>query len=210
MTIGHFVNLKVKVKVYNRGIPTASGWLILFINKDSKMRTVTKTVLFTMLLAGGMLAGGCGKSRGGYSNGWLYPTNVETVYVEMFENETFRRGLEYELTDAVAKRIESETPYKIISDRDIADSVISGKIVIISDQVLSMERQTGRPLEEQASVTAVVNWKNLKTGQLLVENVRVSEAMSFSEWLDQGFDYGSTVAANRLAERIVEKMQVKW
>jgi hypothetical protein len=156
------------------------------------------------------LGGGCGKSRGGYSNQWLYPANVETVYVEMFENETFRRGLEYELTDAVAKRIEAETPYKIISDRDLADSVISGKIVSISEQIMSMERQTGRPLEEQASITAVVNWKNLKTGQLLVENVRVSEAMSFSEWLDQGFDYGATVATNHLAERIVEKMQTKW
>jgi hypothetical protein len=174
------------------------------------MRTLAKTVLCTMLIAGGMLAGGCGKSRGGYSNQWLYPTNIQTVYVEMFENETFRRGLEYELTDAVAKRIEAETPYKIVSDRDIADSVISGKIVSISDQLLSMERQTGRPLEEQASISAVVNWKNLKTGQLVVENARVSEAMSFSEWLDQGFDYGSTVAANRLAERVVEKMQVKW
>ena len=60
-----------------------------------------------------------------------------------------------------------------------------------------MERQTGRPLEEQADVVAVVNWKNLKTGQFLVENVSVKEAMSFSPWLNQGFDYGSTVAANR-------------
>jgi hypothetical protein len=153
---------------------------------------------------------GCGKSRGGYSNQWLYPTNIESVYVEMFENESFRRGLEYELTDAVAKRIEAETPYKIVSDRDLADSIISGKIVSINDKILSMERQTGRPLEEQASIVAVVNWKNLKNGQLIVENARVTEAMSFSEWLNQGFDYGSTVAANRLAERIVEKMQVKW
>jgi hypothetical protein len=174
------------------------------------MSTRANTVLCTMLIAGGILLGGCGRSQGGYSNEWLYPTNVETVYVEMFENETFRRGLEYELTDAVAKRIEAETPYKIISDRDLADSVISGKIVSTRNEVLSMERQTGRPLEEQASLTAVVNWKNLKTGQLLVENVRVSEAMSYTEWLNQGFDYGSTVAANRLAERVVEKMQVKW
>lgn len=174
------------------------------------MRTIAKTLLGTMLIAGGMLVSGCGKSRGGYSNEWLYPTNVETVYVEMFENETFRRGLEYELTDAVAKRIEAETPYKIVSDRNLADSVISGKITAANEKVLSMERQTGRPLEEQATVAAMVNWKNLKTGQLLVENTKVTEAMSFSAWLNQGYDYGSTVAVNRLAERIVEKMQVKW
>jgi hypothetical protein len=165
---------------------------------------------FLFLIFNLFFFGGCGKSHGGYSNQWLYPTNIESVYVEMFENESFRRGLEYDLTDAVAKRIEAETPYKIVSDRNIADSVISGKIVTINEEVLSMERQTGRPLEEQADVAAVVSWKNLKTGQLLIENVRVRNAMSFSPWLNQGIDYGSAVAANRLAERIVEQMQVKW
>jgi hypothetical protein len=163
-----------------------------------------------MLITACMLIGGCGRSQGGYTDQSLYPQNVQTVYVEMFENESFRRGLEYELTDAVAKRIEAETPYKIVSDRDIADSVISGKIKAINEAVLSMERQTGRPLEKQATVAAVVSWKNLKTGQLFIENVKVKEAMSFSAWLNQGEDYGSAVAANRLAERIVEQMQVKW
>jgi hypothetical protein len=169
-----------------------------------------KGILIAAGLLGLTLFSGCGKSRGGYSNEWLYPTNIETVYVEMFENETFRRGLEYELTDALAKRIEAETPYKIVSDRDVADSVISGKIVAIDDKVLSMERQTGRPLEKQADIAAKVNWKNLKTGQFFVENVSVRGAMSYSAWLNQGFDYGSTVAVNRLAERIVEQMQTKW
>jgi hypothetical protein len=176
--------------------------------KDAVMNksilTATGVVFAVMLICG------CGKPRGGYSNEWLYPQNVESVYVEMFENESFRRGLEYELTDAVAKRIEAETPYKIVSDRDIADSVISGKIVSINENALTMERQTGRPLEKQASVVAMVTWKNLKTGQFLVEKAIVKEAMSFSPWLNQGYDYGSAVAVNRMAERIVEQMQVKW
>ena len=42
---------------------------------------------------------------GGYSNQSLFPADVETVYLEMFDNQTFRRGAEYELTDALAKRI---------------------------------------------------------------------------------------------------------
>lgn len=171
---------------------------------------MNKAKLILAAFLGGIgLITGCGRSVG-YSNESLYPTNIETVYVEMFENESFRRGLEYELTDAVAKRIEAETPYKIISDRDLADSVVTGKILSLTDKVLAMERQTGRPLEHQADVVAVVNWKNLKTGQFIIENIGVKEAMSFSPWLEQGYDYGSTVAANRLAERIVEKMQIQW
>ena len=163
-----------------------------------------------VVLGGCMLFGGCGRSRGGYSNDWLYPQNVESVYVEMFQNDSFRRGLEYELTDAIAKRIEAETPYKVISDRDEADTIISGKIVGWDEDVLSFDRQVGRPLEKQAVVSVVVNWKNLKTGQLMLANKSLTDAMTFTPWLDEGFDYASAVAANRLAERIVEQMQVKW
>jgi len=171
---------------------------------------MNKMILILVLVTGGAVMSGCGKAQQPYSSQFLYPENIETVYVEMFENDTFRRGLEYELTDAVAKRIEAETPYKIVSDRDVADSIISGKITTWGKDVLSYERQIGRPLEEQAEVVAVVNWKNLKTGQLIVNNSNVSDAMSYTVWLDQSFTNASTIAANRLAERIVEQMQIKW
>jgi len=169
-----------------------------------------KAILILSLSAVSALLSGCGKASHGYSSESLYPTNIETIYVEMFENDTFRRGLEYELTDALAKRIEAETPYKIVSDRNVADSVISGKIAGWNDNILSYERQVGRPLEEMAQVTAVVNWKNLRTGELMIADKQVSDAMNYTEWLDQSFTYASTVAANRLAERLVEQMQTKW
>jgi len=85
----------------------------------------------------------------GYSNKSLYPKDVATVYVEMFDNQSFRRGIELELTDAMAKRIESQTPYKIISNRDKADTVISGQIMQAKESVLTTERQIGRALEKK-------------------------------------------------------------
>ena len=66
-------------------------------------------VLLGMTAVLSMAVSGCG----GYSNESLFPDQIRSVYVEMFENETFRRGIEYDLTDALAKRIEAETPYKI-------------------------------------------------------------------------------------------------
>jgi len=146
----------------------------------------------------------------GYTNKSLYPQGIGSVYVEMFDNQSFRRGIEYELTDALAKRIETQTPYKIVSDRDRADTVISGRIVRASEAVLSMERQTGRALEKEVQLRAEVSWKNLKTGQLLINNKTVSASASFSEWQNQGFAYGSTLAANNLAGRIVELMASDW
>jgi len=150
---------------------------------------------------------GCG---GGYSNESLYPAGVRSVYVEMFDNQSFRRGIEYELTDALAKRIEAGTPYKIVSDSSRADTVISGRIVQASDSALSTERQTGRALERQVRLRAVVDWKNLKTGELLIDNGQVNASASYSQWQNQGFAYGSAVAANNLAEKIVELMEAGW
>ncbi len=146
----------------------------------------------------------------GYTNKPLYSQDVKSVYVEMFDNATFERDLEYDLTDAIAKRIEAETPYKIVSDRSRADTVLSGKITGIGSSVLTIERETGRSLESQAEVTAQFSWKNLKTGEYLLENSATSATASYSEFQQQGFDYASKTAANKLAERIVEQMQTKW
>ncbi|MFA6186678.1 MAG: LPS assembly lipoprotein LptE [Phycisphaerae bacterium] len=147
---------------------------------------------------------------GGYSSQSIYPRDVKSVYVEMFDNMTFRRDLEYDLTDAIAKRIETDTPYKIISDRSKADTVLSGKITSLYNSALTIERNVGRPLEEQAEVTAIFSWKDLRTGQYIVSDKSITATASYSEFQQQGFKYGSKVAANKLAERIVEGMQTDW
>ena len=151
-----------------------------------------------------------GLSGCGYSSQSLYPNQVASVYVEMFDNRSFWRGVEYKLTDALAKRIESQTPYKVVSSRDRADSIISGQIVSIDQGALSRERQTGRVLEKEVLLEASVSWKNLKTGELLMDSQSVNTSASYSEWQKQGFDYASALAANKLAQQIVELMEKGW
>jgi hypothetical protein len=146
----------------------------------------------------------------GYSNESLFPKDVKSICLKMFDNQTFRRGVEYDLSDALAKRIEAHTPYKIVSDPDRADSVISGQIITIGERPLSTERETGVVLERQLELRAVVNWKNFKTGQLLIDNQSVSASASYSSFQMQEFRYVSTLAANNLAQKIVELMESKW
>ena len=147
---------------------------------------------------------------GGYSSQSLFPEEVGGVYVEMFENQTFWRDVEYDLTEALAKRIEAQTPYKIVSSRDRADSVIGGRIVAVTQYVLSIEREEGRALEKEFELRAVVNWKDLKTGELLINNRSVSSAASYTPLQKQDLNYASRLAANNLAERIVELMEKGW
>jgi hypothetical protein len=176
---------------------------------QKETRKAVFMILFSLIAASFVGLCGCAVMSG-YSNKSLFPEDVSSVYVEMFDNRSFRRGVEYELTDALAKRIEAETPYKIVSDRSRADTIISGQIVSAGETRLSTERQTGRPLEKEVELQAVVNWKNLKTGELLIDSKSVSDSASYSEWQEQGFRYGSALAANNLAQRIVELMEKEW
>jgi hypothetical protein len=54
-------------------------------------RKVAFIIFFGLIVAS--LTGFCGCA--GYSNESLYPGDVSSVYVEMFDNKSFRRGVEY-------------------------------------------------------------------------------------------------------------------
>lgn len=153
--------------------------------------------------------GGC-NGLAGYSNESLFPNDVHSVSLKMFDNQTFRRGVEYELSDALAKRIEVDTPYKIVSDSDRADTVMSGQILSIGELALSVDREVGTVLEKEVQIKAVVSWKNLKTGELLIDHINVNASASYSRYQQQDFKYASSLAANNLARKIVELMERKW
>jgi len=182
-------------------------------NRASKIKKTNQYFIFTILSSLLFVTcfgfSGCRQLQS-YSNESLFPQDVSSVYVEMFDNRSFWRGVEYKLTDALAKRIEAETPYKVVSSRDRADTVISGQIESIGQAALSSERETGRVLEKEVRIQALVNWKNLKTAELLMDNQTVNASASYSEWQSQGFDYASALAANKLAQRIVELMEKQW
>lgn len=150
-----------------------------------------------------------GCSLEGYSNDWIYPKGVTTVYVEMFDSGSFRRGHEYVLTDAICKRIEAQTPYKIVSDMDQADTVLSGQLTI-GESVLATDRFSSTPLESEANAVVTVNWKNLRNGELLINNEKTHAFASFSTELGQDFNYGARVVVNRAAQKVVELMEESW
>jgi len=180
-------------------------------SKSYNKRAVTSAVVpcLLFLASAAWLVGGCA-GPAGYSNQSLFPEDVRTVCVEMFDNRSFRRGTEYTLSDALVKRVAAQTPYKIVSDTNRADSVMSGQLVSISESILTLEREIGRPLEKEIVLTAVVNWKNLQTGRLMINNKTVVASASYSDFLGQDFTYASAVAANKLAQKIVELMENQW
>jgi hypothetical protein len=196
--------LKMK-KLYLR---SHVGWPLAQRKKRLTFLKVGQAPPCTVLCICALCFGLCGCA--GYSNEAMFPDDVSSVCLEMFDNQSFRRGVEFELSDALAKRIELDTPYKIVSNTDRADTVISGQIVSIGEIALSTDRELGTVLEKEVEMQAVVNWKNLKTGQLLIDHIVVSASASYSEYQMQDFKYASALAANNLARKIVELMERKW
>lgn len=166
----------------------------------------SQLMILICAVAAAVLSGGCGQ---GYQNSWLYPEEVQTVYVEMFDTTGFRRGYEFELTDAICKMVESRTPYKIVSDRGRADSLLTGNLGI-GVGVLATDPYTARPLEKETVVNVNVTWKNLKTGQLLVDHATVYASNSYSPQLGQTIDYSLARSVNEVAQKVVEQMQTPW
>jgi hypothetical protein len=164
------------------------------------------TVFIVLVAVSPLFVAGCGQ---GYQNSWPYPQQVQSVYVEMFDTSSFRRGHEFTLTNAICKRIESETPYKIVSDRNVADSVLSGNMSIGSS-VLATDYASGRPIEKGTYVDVTVTWKDLKTGKLLIEGQQVHASSTYSDPMGQTFEYSINRAVNKAAVRVVELMETPW
>jgi hypothetical protein len=202
---GHLLKIEKENLRNHIGMALADRIRRLILSKSGKVLPCI-TLCFSAICTGL-----CGCSEiAGYSNESLFPEDIRSVCLEMFDNQSFRRGVEYELTDALAKRIEADTPYKIVSDSDRADSVINGQIVSIGEFALSTDRELGTVLEKEVDLRAVVNWKNLKTGQLMIDHLEISASASYSPYQQQDFKYASSLAANNLARRIVELMERKW
>jgi len=146
----------------------------------------------------------------GYSSRSLYRTDVKTVFVEEFESESFRRGVEFELSRAVAQQLELHSAFKVISDRRQADSVLYGSIKSISEKVLAQQRELDRPIANEVLISAAVTWKDLRSGELLLDGRKVKVSGTYVVMQGAGRNKATQEAVNDLAVRIVEAMEEPW
>ena len=101
----------------------------------------------------------------GYTTKPLYPCDIRTVYVPIFKNNTYRRGIEFDLTRAVVREIEAKTPYKVVSTGG-ADTELSGTIVSLNKNVIN-RNQLNEVREAETTLSVLITWKDLRTGEIL-------------------------------------------
>jgi hypothetical protein len=161
--------------------------------------------------AAALIVGCAAEPDRGWSSASVYPEEVRSIAVPIFENKTLERDLEFELTDALVKEIQSRTPYRVTSGSR-ADSILTGRIRSVTRDELSKSRLTGLSEEVIVSVTIDFQWRDLRTGEPIVERETFAGHGLFvpSEPSGESIELGRFAAVQQLAADIVAEMRHRW
>ncbi len=145
----------------------------------------------------------------GYSATRPFPADIQTVHVEMFHSKEFRRELEFRVTEALVKRIEMDTPYRI-APRRTADALLTGEILAVENRTFGDEFDTDLPREIGSTIAVRYRFQDLRSGDILVEMPRFVYQTSYIPPVGETFTEAMTRGIDGLAERIVETMETDW
>jgi hypothetical protein len=167
--------------------------------------------LGALLLSAALLMSGCG-----YVVGGAFAPDIRSVHVPTFTSDSFRRGVELQLTEAVQKQIQMRTPYRLTSSQS-ADTRLSGHIVEIRKDVLG-ETRFDDPRELQFSLAVEVTWEDVRSGAVLArqqiplapDTVQLIAHADFAPELGHSRATATHDVVNDLARQIVGMMEAPW
>jgi len=171
---------------------------------DPILRGVMNMGRYVVLLLLIAVVSGCG-----YSNQPLYRSTVRTVYVDLFQSKEFRRGIEFQLTEALRKRIDLETPYKN-TRREKADTILAGEVLEWREATIGRDFITDRPRETAATLAVRYRWQDMRTGKIIVEKPMLVTTVQYVRPVGETVFNAREDAVNKIAEKMVETMQTGW
>ena len=172
-------------------------------HRQNKCALRLKALLFTTCT---IMLWGCG-----YAHTDRFPTDVRTVAVPLFENQSFYQGVEFDLTEALIKEIELNTPYKVTGG-DRADTIIDGMIVSIDQNRLSRQSIGGVPQELEVRIVVNYLWKYQNTGKTLRHRDGFTAVGRYipTRPIGEPLEVAQHEAVSRLASEIVSAMGSDW
>ncbi|MGR3302338.1 MAG: LptE family protein [Candidatus Scalindua sp.] len=149
-----------------------------------------------------VLASGCG-----YSQKSLISRKINSIYIPIFDNNTFRRGLEFDLTKAVKDEIMSRTSLRIVQ-KDSADTILSGTIKDVKETVLS-QNSRDNIVESRVRIYADITLLDRRTERVLISGSLTGAAEFIAkrgETVKSGIEEGIV----NLAKIIVNNLEEEW
>jgi len=141
----------------------------------------------------------------GYRLGPAAPVaGAGTVRIPVFENRTYRRGVETDLARQITASLSSRSRLRLVDEG--GDLVVEGTIVEIREDLLSAkENEVVR--ESALFVTAEVTVRDGRTGDAVVKLRRITERESFVPGIGETLRSARVEALKRLAEDVVDLLE---
>lgn len=146
----------------------------------------------------------------------LFRADVQTVHVPIFRSDSLRRHLGERLTEAVARKIDTMSAYRLAGPSE-ADSVLNGRILYDQKSVTAEDRfDTPRVLE--AKMLVQVEWLDrgglplAQLNSIVVPDslLSVSQAENFIPEAGMSLESAHQKVIERLADQIVSQMESRW
>ena len=91
----------------------------------------------------------------------------------------FRRNIEFDLTEALKKHINADgTPYKL-APREKADSILQVELQEERQAAFAQDFKSRLPREKTVTLSVRVQWKDVHSGRLLVDQPLVLQAADY-------------------------------
>ena len=112
-----------------------------------------------------LLTSACGYHTGGHAD--LVPKTVHTIAIPAFNNATTRYKLTDQLPEAIAREFIARTRYRIVSDPDSADAVLTGSVLTYTSFPTVFDPTTGRASAVEVHITMRLDLVERATGKKL-------------------------------------------
>ena len=147
-----------------------------------------------------VLVSGCG-----YSQKSLIDRKINTIYISIFENNTFVRGIEFDIAKAVKDEIMSRTSLRIVQ-KDSADIILTGEIGGSAQAALSQSRDN--IVESSVSISASVTLLDTRTGRSMGGGA--GGGASFIVDRGENVQSATEEAIAILARNLVNQLEEEW
>lgn len=179
--------------------------------KPSEAFKATPLLAALWIVALAAISGCADGTIAGYRAGPVHDTQIRSVAVPIFQNETNDPGIEARLTEAVIKQIQTATPWTVTSE-DYADTVLTGTITDIFRAPLTRRVVTNLP--DEAAYYTRINfvWTDSRSGRVLAQRSFVTAASTFvpNRVVGETIEVARDTSSQELARQIVRELQAEW
>ncbi len=147
----------------------------------------------------------------GYAFSTVFDESINSVAIPILRNETTSRGLEVQLTESLIKELQRRTPWHI-APTDQADTTLVGVITATGLRASSNARGSGLVQEQAVQITMRFEWRDNRTGEILVARDNYSASAIFSPNIKIGdrIETGQRAVIEELAYDIISEMRSGW